>query len=336
MDRDSVDAVDRVAHGGRSDPDILDFSANTNPETPPGVEAVLEESLTAARSYPREPPEQFQKVAGEYVDVPPENVIPTPGGLAALRLALSVTVSPGDSVLVPAPSFGEYEREVRLQGATPEFVPYEELLATDPSSHAAALACNPNNPTGDAYDSDALREFVATSRGAGTIVIADEAFLGFTDEPTLAGMEGVVVARSLTKLFGFPGFRAGFAVADGVHRDRLATARRAWNVGVPALQAGIYGMQATDFVERTKARVDPERERMAETLGERFDVHESISPFLLLDVRDEPVEVVLKRTEAAGIAIRDARTFRDLDSHVRVAVRLPDENRRLEEVLLDV
>jgi histidinol-phosphate/aromatic aminotransferase/cobyric acid decarboxylase-like protein len=30
-----------------------------------------------------------------------------------------------------------------------------------------------------------------------------------------------------------------------------------------------------------------------------------------------------------GVAVRDARTFRGLDGHVRVAVRLPDENDRL-------
>lgn len=335
MDPDSVDGVDRVPHGGRPDPEILDFSANTNPERPAGIEAVLEESLEAARAYPPEPPVEYREAAGQYLEVPPEQVIPTPGGLAAIRLALEVTVEAGDSVLVPFPSFGEYEREVSLQGATPEPVPYDELLEADLQAHAAAIVCNPNNPTGDAYDAERLREFAQRARAADTVLIADEAFLGFTTEPTLAGTEGVVVARSLTKLFGLPGLRAGFAVATGSPRDRLDTARRTWNLDVPAMRAGVYSMGATDFVEATRERVDAERGRMGEALGDRYDVHPSVSPFLLLEVVDEPVDAVLDRAAAAGIAIRDARSFRGLDAHVRVAVRRPEENRRLEEVLLD-
>lgn len=335
MDPGSVDGVARVPHGGRPDPEILDFSANTNPERPAGIETVLEESLEAARAYPPEPPAEYREAAGRYVGVPPEQVIPTPGGLAAIRLALEVTVGPGDSVLVPFPSFGEYEREVGLQGARPELVPYDELLEADLHDHAAAIVCNPNNPTGDVYDADRLREFAQRARAADMVLIADEAFLGFTAEPTLAGTDGVVVARSLTKLFGLPGLRAGFAVASGTSRDRLDTARRTWNLDVPAMRAGIYSMGATEFVETTRKRVDSERERLAAALGERYDVHPSVSPFLLLEVLEESVEAVLDRATSAGIAIRDARSFRELDDHVRVAVRRPEENRRLEEVLLD-
>ncbi len=335
MDPRSVAGVGRVPHGGRPDPDILDYSANTNPEQPAGIEEALEAGLETARAYPPEPPAEYREVAGQYVGVPPEQVIPTPGGLAAIRLALEVTVGHGDSVLVPYPSFGEYEREVSLQGATSELVPYDELLAADLEPHAAAIVCNPNNPTGDAYDADRLREFADRARASDTVLVADEAFLGYTEEPTLADTDGVVVARSLTKLFGLPGLRAGFAVASGTPRERLVTARRPWNLGVAAMRAGIYSMRATGFVEATRERVDTERGRMAEALENRYGVHASVSPFLLLEVLDERVEAVLDRADRAGIAIRDARTFRGLDAHVRVAVRRPKENRRLEEVLLD-
>jgi histidinol-phosphate aminotransferase/threonine-phosphate decarboxylase len=42
---------------------------------------------------------------------------------------------------------------------------------------------------------------------------------------------------------------------------------------------------------------------------------------------------VLGEAGRAGIALRDARTFRGLDDHVRVAVRTPGENDRLLEAL---
>lgn len=336
MDPDSVDSVDRVPHGGHAPPSHLEFSANVNPERPAGVEAVYRDAFESVGDYPPEPPEDFLAAAADYVGVDRETVVPTPGGLAAVRLAIETTVERGDTVLVPTPSFGEYAREVELQGATPVAVAASEILEADPTEHALAVVCNPNNPTGRGYDRERLLAFVRRSRETETPVLIDEAFLGFTDRETLAGTDGVIVARSLTKLFGMPGLRAGFAVATGVLRDRLRTARRPWNVGTPALQVGAYCMRQTDFVRETRERVERERQRMRDTLTERYEISPSAAPFLLLEVTEEPTAAVIERCEQRGIVVRDARSFEPLDSHIRVAVRRPEENRRLEEALLDV
>ncbi|MGM0590028.1 MAG: threonine-phosphate decarboxylase CobD [Halobacteriota archaeon] len=336
MDPEAVRATDRVPHGSSDDSSLLDFSANTNPTIPEGVTSVFERSLDASRTYPPEPPRAYCEAAADYVGCDEENVIPTPGGMAALRLAIELAVEPGDSVLVPKPSFGEYHREVRLQGCESVFVPHDEILAADPTEHALAIVCNPNNPTGDCYDEDALASFVAQCRETDTTLLVDEAFLDFTDRPSLAGTDGVIVARSLTKLFGLPGLRIGFAVAAGTQREALAAARPPWNVGTPALEVGTYCLRQIDFVRDTRERVRTERERMRERLAQRFGVFPSEAPFLLLDVGDRDVCEVLRMARNRGIELRDATTFRGLDSHVRVAVRLPEENDRLVEVLTDV
>jgi len=336
VDPDAARRVGRAPHGGADDPDVIDFSANVNPLTPHGVGAVYRAALDAARRYPPEPPEAFCEAAAAYVGCAPGRVVPTAGGLAAIRLAIETSVGPGDSVLVPAPSFAEYAREVRLQGAEPVFVPHDALPDADPAGHATAVACNPNNPTGDAYDDADLREFAARCRDAGTTLLVDEAFLGFTDRPTLSGEPGVVVARSLTKLFGLPGLRAGFAVASGDRLGAMAAARRPWNLGTAALRVGEHCLGQDEFVAETRERVRTERDRMCEVLAPRFDVHPSEAPFLLLDVGDRDVDAVVEAARERGIAIRDATTFRGLENHVRVAVRLPEENDRLLEVLVDV
>jgi L-threonine-O-3-phosphate decarboxylase len=335
MDADSVGQVGPVAHGSEPESAGIDFSANVNPETPDGVETVYQNALTAARSYPPRGVPAYRRAAAAYVEVDPGTVVPTAGGLAAIRLALSTTVDPGDRVLVPFPSFGEYAREVRLQGGEPVFVPVAEILDADLDEVAMAIVCNPNNPTGEAFDAAALRSFVERSWATDTPVLVDEAFLGFTDEPSLAGTPGTIVARSLTKLFGLPGLRAGFAVASGELRERLDAARLTWNLGVPAAATGAHVMRDQAFIEETRARVDRERAQLRSTLEQRFAVHDSVAPFLLLEV-DAAVTPLLERARERGIVLRDARTFRGLDSHVRVAVRRPSENRRLEEVLLDV
>jgi histidinol-phosphate aminotransferase/threonine-phosphate decarboxylase len=324
----------RVHHGGVADPLVLDFSANTNPVTPDGVARVYDAALSAARSYPSDDYYEFRAAAADYVGCEGPQVVPTAGGLAAIRLAVATAVRQGEEVLVPYPSFGEYAREVRLQGGDPQFVPADEVLGTDPDEYALVVVCNPNNPTGASYDADRLRAYADRCRDVGTPLLADEAFVGFTEQPSLAGHEGVVVARSLTKLFGLPGLRAGFAVATGDARDRLDTARRAWGLGAPAAAVGAHCLRQEAFVAETRERVRSERCRMHTRLAERFEVHPSNAPFLLLDAGTSgAVDDLLSRARDHDLALRDARTFRGLDSHVRVAVRLPHENDRLLDAL---
>jgi histidinol-phosphate/aromatic aminotransferase/cobyric acid decarboxylase-like protein len=350
MDREAVGrlAGSAVTHGSSDDPDVLDFSANVNPRVPDGVADVYADALDGARSYPSEEYPEFRTAVAEYLDcdepgVDARAVVPTNGGLAAIRLTVAVTVDSGDRVLVPAPSFGEYAREVELQGGEPVRVAHDALLDTDPSEFALAVVCNPNNPTGDAYDDAALRACAERCRAAGTPLLVDEAFLGFTDRASLAGTDGVVVARSLTKLFGLPGLRAGFAVATGDLRDRIETAAITWGLGWPAAAVGAHCLGRESFVAATRDRVAAERERLRAAFDAdgRFDVYEpaaplerSTAPFLLLDYGSpERVDELLATAEAAGIALRDARSFDGLDSHVRVAVRLPAEHDRLLEAL---
>lgn len=336
MNFDAARDVGRVPHGSSDDDSLVDFSANTNPRVPDGVAEVYQSAFETARSYPSEPPTEFRETAADYVDCDPEQVVPTPGGLAAIRATIALTVDEGDSVLVPSPSFAEYAREIRLQGGKPHFTIQNSIPTADPEPHSLAIVCNPNNPTGNAYPNDELRSFAERCRECDTTLLVDEAFLGFTDRPSLAGMAGVVVARSLTKLFGLPGLRAGFAVATGEIREALANARRPWNVGVPALATGEYCMRQEEFITTTRERVRAERERMRTALQSDFDVHPSDAPFLLLDVDDRNVDEILAHARENGLAVRDARTFRGLDSHVRVAVREAEENDRLIEVLDDV
>lgn len=336
MKPESMEGIGRVPHGGCTDPGITDFSANVNPKTPAGIAGVYEGALMQSKRYPADDYSRYRAAASEYVGRPPKGIVPTPGGLAGIRLAIETVVGPDDSVLVPYPSFGEYAREVSLQGAEVEFAPHDELLDRSPEDHAMAIVCNPNNPTGTAYDSGALLEFLDRCREARTTLLVDEAFLGFTDRASMAGQRGAVVVRSLTKLFGLPGLRAGFLVATGDLRDRLETGRMAWGLGTPAAEVGAHCMGQREFIEETRTRVRSERTRMAEILENEYEITPSQAPFLLLNTGNRSVDRILDRVHETDLTVRDARTFRGLDSHIRIAVRTEGENDRLIDVLCDV
>jgi histidinol-phosphate/aromatic aminotransferase/cobyric acid decarboxylase-like protein len=76
------------------------------------------------------------------------------------------------------------------------------------------------------------------------------------------------------------------------------------------------------FVADTRDRVRRERTRLREGLEALgLGVRPSEAPFLLVDCGGRDVDEILADAREHGVVLRDARTFRGLDSHVRVAVR---------------
>ncbi len=336
MDPNSINDIGRVPHGSSDASNVLDLSANINPRVPDATRRVYRDAFESARSYPNDEYPAFRTAAAEYVDCDPNDVVPMAGGLAAIRLVIGVTVSPGDRVLIPAPSFGEYVREVELAGGEAVVVPHDELLENDPGEYTMVIVCTPNNPTGECYPTDDLRSFAERCDESRAVLLADEAFLGFTERPSLAGHPSVVVARSLTKLFGLPGLRAGFAVAEGPIGERLKTARPAWSLGGPAAAVGAHAMADSRFVDETRERVAEEREYLRKGLHSRgFEVSPSEAPFVLCDV-GEPPDTLLSACRGHGVVLRDATTFRGLNRHVRIAVRNRESTETLFSVLDEV
>jgi histidinol-phosphate aminotransferase/threonine-phosphate decarboxylase len=328
-------SVDAACFGhADTESQTLDFSTIVNTEAPDGVGQVYESALAAARSYPPDDYAGFRATAAAHVGCEATQIIPAAGRLDGMRLAMATTVSPGDDVLLPTPNCREYAQEVRLQGGNPTFRHHTALLDTDPAGAQLVCLSRPHNPTGHAYDPAVVRTYADRCREAETPLLIDESFLGFTDCDSLAGYLGVIVVRSLSELAGFPGIPSGFLVARGPLRERLDTARLTWGLGVPGREVGQYCLEQTAFLDATKARIREERARLTDRLAGRFEVHPSEAPYLLLELAgEESVPELTATLHESNITVRDARTFRGLDNHVRVTVRSPEENDALLDAL---
>jgi histidinol-phosphate aminotransferase len=156
--------------------------------------------------------------------------------------------------------------------------------------------------------------------------------------PTLAGepRKGLVVVRSLTKLWTLAGIRAGYLLAPPELVATLAAQRQPWSVNALALAA----LEACAGDRATPRRVGAEVARArAELLGAldslpRLRAWPGAANFLLLEVPDG--EAVVETLRAAGIAVRPAASFPGLgEDHIRIAVRRPHDNRRLVEALAE-
>src|SRR5262249_23515656 len=118
-------------------------------------------------------------------------------------------------VVIPAPTFCEYEIAAKRNGAFVEYVPLRGLVLDGDSvvesckGADAVFLCNPNNPTGILSTAEVIKviERVDTS----TMVMVDECFIELCNRPQdtlvrrVAEFDNLVVLRSLTKSFALAG-----------------------------------------------------------------------------------------------------------------------------------
>lgn len=327
--------VDLAAHGDRMVPaGALDFAVNVHGDgPPPHLRAVLAAALDDLGRYPDD--SAARAAAARRHDRDPGEVVVTAGAAEAFRL-LATVLRPSHAAVVH-PQFTEPEAALRATGTPVTRVPRDagRAWALDPDAvpDAADLVVlgNPNNPTGTL---DPPASVAALCRPGRTVVV-DEAFLDFVVDERAAGLAhrgelpGLVVVRSVTKLWGLPGLRAGYLVGPRGLCDRLQGARQPWPVSGPALAAVAaccaddpHRVAVATAVARARAEL---AERLAALPGVR--VWPSAANFLLLRVPDgAAVEAALRQR---GVAVRPS-TFPGLDAdHLRVAVHDPARNAQL-------
>ena len=264
-----------------------------------------------------------------------EEVLVTAG--AAEAFTLVARLRDWRRPVVVHPQFTEPHAALEQAGRPVTALVLPEPFGLDPAAVPRdadlVVVGNPTNPTGVLHPADAVRSLCRPGR----LVVVDEAFMDCVPgEPeSLAGLPlpGLLVLRSLTKHWGIPGIRAGYAVGDPAVVAGLARAQTPWSVGTTAAAAVVACTTPTAAREarRRAERIGDWREHLEKGLAD-LGVHHlpSTASFVLAEVG----EGVHARLRAAGIAVRRADTFPGLDDRwIRIAVRPPATTDLLLEAL---
>ena len=75
-----------------------------------------------------------------------------------------------------------------------------------------------------------------------------------------AKADNLIVVRSLTKLYGIPGVRLGFLVANQDITDRLLLQKEPWSVNSFAQFAGCVAVDDTEFVVESRKYINVEKD----------------------------------------------------------------------------
>lgn len=169
-------------------------------------------------------------IAAMYPGAEPGNVQVTNGGAEANCIVLWHLVEPGDEIVVMVPNYMQAPGLARGLGADVRAWPLAggegegrwrpDLDALDSlvgSRTRAILICNPNNPTGARFTGDELDAICRIASRAGAWIVSDEIYRGAEldgdETPTAWGRyDRVLVTSGLSKAYGLPGLRIGWAV----------------------------------------------------------------------------------------------------------------------------
>lgn len=323
--------------GKRTD-ELLDFSVNLNPLGPPKLRSVVLAAYSSISYYPDNRYPGLKKAAADYLHVSPENIVPGNGSSELIRLLAETIIESGDKVIIPAPTFGEYEFQCKLFGADIEYVDYRQITNIQPGNCKAVFLCNPNNPTGSLLNRKEIISLAEKCASSGVFLIVDEAFIELSDPAEsiadiAASNDFVIVLRSVTKTFAVPGLRIGFAVASPGFAEILNNIRLHWNMNSIAAEVCEKLLSDNkDYLRRSLSLLKKEREWLSSKLGafRGFRPYPSDTNFILIDLGDFGLGSVelTQRMLGQGIIIRDCTSF-DLKNHIRVAVRKRSENRLL-------
>src|SRR5262249_45830671 len=144
-----------------------------------------------------------------------------------------------------------------------------------------AIINNPHNPSGTLIPASALRE---AQFGA---LIIDEAFIDYAPSEAItaeaATRPGVIAIRSLTKFYGCPALRVGYAIAEPRLARGIAACSASWPVTTLALNAAAEALLDEDYARETLAANAGAREELSGAMrGLGLRVFPSAANYLLL------------------------------------------------------
>lgn len=158
----------------------------------------------------------------------PDQVLVTVGAAEANHVVTRTLVGPGDGTAMMVPNYlqawgiarndGAVVTTFRLDPGRGWALDLESLeAAVGPDTRMIAV-CHPNNPTGKALTAGEMEAVVAAAERSGAWLLADEVYRGAerageAETPSFWGRaERVVAVGSMSKAYGMPGLRVGWAV----------------------------------------------------------------------------------------------------------------------------
>ena len=281
----------------------------------------------------------------------PEHIFTGCSGFEALELIARATLSPGDEVILSAPTFtGAYRKVTEPLGAVVIDVPLETrtfryrpdaVLDAVTERTKLIMLCNPNNPTGTVISAAAV-EALMSGLPEHALLVADEVYHHFVDDSDYPDSlryvledRNIVIVHSFSKVYGLAGLRLGYGIARPDIANAIAGLHRGFHQNKLALAAGIAACGDQAHVRRV---IEALRAEARWLCGEfdRLDIHywKPAANFILFETRI-PADELQAQLRQRGLLLR-GQSRNGLPHAMRVSVGTRDANQAFIAALEDI
>ena len=326
---------------------ILDYSSNINPlGCHPGVKKYLKKQMNLLSVYPDSNSAELKKNLEWYTKIPERQIVVGNGATEIIYNFSKAFLNKKTPVLIPIPTFSEYEASVKLQNCKISFFKtmnlntnLDNFLKKIPIK-GCIFVCNPNNPTGILISRKKMQKIIQEASKKSTLVFVDECFIELSDPnqsviKDIKKFENLFVLRSLTKSFGLAGIRIGYGLGNKKIVDILNNIKIPWNVSGIAQKAASAALCYNNYLEKSSRMIEREKINLKKSISkiEGFSCYNTNSNFILIKTKQKS-NTLQKKLLKKNILVRDCSSFRGLNNnHIRIAVKTPKENKKLIKAL---
>ena len=321
----------------------LDYSSSINPLGTPkkAIAAVKMSANSLVQTYPDPECRELKKSLSRYLGIDSEWFTLGNGAIEIIYWFAHTTTSVRGRVVIPTPTFCEYEVASQKVGAEVTLVPLnnfdldaDKIIEKARGANAVFL-CNPNNPTGMLATKQIMK--IIENIDSSTKILLDECFIELADNPEantmidqISEFDNLVILRSLTKSFGLAGLRVGYCVCNPTLAKKLSTNKIPWNVNSLAQVAGVAALRERRCLSKARALIKKERRFLHDNIEklESFHPIRSDSNFFLVHLQGRNSTQFRDRLlKKSGVLVRDCSTFTGMGAqYIRIAIKKHSEN----------
>ncbi len=291
-----------AAHGGifsdshlKHNLRLLDFSSNVNPLGFPSKVKDAFKNISQISVYPDPNSSELRIHLQKYTGFLKNQIIVGNGATEIIYNYCSAFLRK-QKVLIPIPTFSEYESAAKLNGAMLFFFKtmnlnqnlseFQDMM----EKKNCIFLCNPNNPTGVLMRKKNMLKILELAHDKSIMVFLDECFIELVpdgDESAasyLKEFDNLFILRSLTKSFGLAGLRIGYGLGNKKMIEILQKIKIPWNVSGIAQQSSIKALSDKSHLPKTLNIIKKESKFLIDSISKikGFTCYNSDTNFILI------------------------------------------------------
>lgn len=295
--------------------------------------------------YPDPEARQLTQTIKELNKIPASFEVLLGNGSDEIIQILLMALPPTASVLAPQPSFVMYQQISQSLGLSFINVPLlQNTFELDLPAMLAAIATHqpamiflayPNNPTGNLFDAEAIKQIIKASNG---LVVIDEAYAPFADASfmdELTQYENLLVMRTVSKL-GLAGLRLGYLVGAPSIIEQLNKIRLPYNINILTQATAHFALTHHALFDEQTQNICAERTHVYDQFSSMNGItaYPSAANFILFRTPKNKATDIFTAIKQQGVLIKNMSPQGGLLADcLRVTIGKPEENQAFLDAL---